>query len=72
MKSLFILILVWMLAGLGAVAGSILGNALGRKTGLFAGAVIGGAVLAYLSPILCSRFGWIAAEARRAASRGAR
>lgn len=70
MKPLSILVLVWLLTGVGAVAGSILGNAVG-KTGLFAGAVIGGAVLAYFSPVLCSRLGWLAAEATPAASRGA-
>jgi len=70
MRSLFTLVLVWLLTGFGAVAGSIGGHAAGKK-GLFAGAVIGGAMLAYFSPVLCSRLGWIAAEARRAASRGA-
>ena len=70
MKALFILAVVWMLTGLGAVAGSILGNAAG-KTGLFAGAVVGGAVVAYFAPVLCSRLGWIAPGARGAASRGA-
>lgn len=70
MKRLATLALVWLLTGLGAVAGSILGNALG-KTGLFAGAVAGGAVLAYFSPLVCSRLGWIASGARRNASVGA-
>ena len=28
-------------------------------------------MLAYASPVLCSRIGWIATEARRGASRGA-
>ncbi len=70
MKSHSVLVLVWLLTGLGAVAGSILGNAVG-KTGLFAGALAGGALLAYCSPMLCSRLGWIATDARRAASRGA-
>ena len=70
MKSLAVLVSVWLLTGLGAVAGSIVGNAMG-KTGLFAGAVVGGAVLAYLSPSLCSRLGWIATDARHAASLGA-
>jgi hypothetical protein len=70
MKSLFVLVLVWGLTGLGAVAGSIVGNAVG-KAGLFAGALVGGAVVAYLSPRLCSRFGWIATQARNAASLGA-
>ena len=70
MKSPATLVLVWLLTGFGAVAGSILGNAAG-KAGLFAGAVIGGAALAYLSPLVCSRLGWIAVTARRAASIGA-
>jgi len=70
MKSLVVLVLVWLLTGLGAVVGSILGNAAGKR-GLFAGAVVGGAVLAYFSPILCARFGWVATEARHSASRGA-
>lgn len=70
MKRLATLALVWLLTGLGAVAGSILGNAAG-KTGLFAGAVVGGAVLAYVSPFACSRLGWIASGVRRAASLGA-
>jgi hypothetical protein len=70
MKSVATLVLVWLLAGLGAVAGSILGGAAG-KTGLFAGAVLGGSVLAFLSPIMCSRLGWIAGRDGRAASVGA-
>ena len=70
MKSGATVVLVWLLTGLGAVVGSILGNVEG-KTGLFAGAAVGGAVVAYLSPRLCSRFGWIAANAKRAASLGA-
>lgn len=69
-KRLATLGLVWFVTGLGAVAGSILGNAAG-KAGLFAGAVAGGAVLAYLSPWACARLGWIASRARRAASFGA-
>jgi hypothetical protein len=70
MKAVATLVAVWMLTGFGAVAGSILGNAAG-KTGLFAGAVVGGAVLAYLSARLCSRLGWIPAGARAASSAGA-
>jgi hypothetical protein len=69
-KAAATLVLVWLLTGLGAVAGSILGNGLGR-TGLFAGAVVGGVVLACVSPMICTRLGWIAAGARRAASIGA-
>jgi hypothetical protein len=63
------LVVVWLLTGIGAVVGSILGNAAG-KTGLFAGAVAGGGMLAYLSPRLCVRLGWIVPEARRASSLG--
>jgi hypothetical protein len=43
----------------------------GGKAGLFAGAVVGGATLACLSPLLCARLGWIAGAARRGASFGA-
>ena len=70
MKLGVLLVVVWLLTGLGAVAGSIFGGAAGQ-TGLFAGAVAGGAVVAYLAPALCSRFGWIAADAKRSASIGA-
>ncbi len=70
MKSLASLGVVWMLTGLGAVAGSIPGSAAGKPR-LFAGAVVGGGVLAYLSPLVCSRLGWIARDARRAVSAGA-
>ena len=70
MKRAATLVLVWLLTGFGAVAGSILGNA-GGKAGLFTGAVVGGAALAYLSPMVCSRLGWIASAARHGASVGA-
>jgi len=70
MKPAATVVLVWLLTGFGAVAGSILGNAAG-KAGLFAGALVGGATLAYLSPLLCARLGWIAGTARRGASLGA-
>ena len=70
MKPAATVVLVWLLTGFGAVAGSILGNA-AAKAGLFAGAVVGGATLACLSPLLCARLGWIAGAARRGASFGA-
>jgi hypothetical protein len=70
MKPVATLVLVWLLTGFGAVAGSILGSA-GGKANLFTGAVVGGAALAYLSPIVCSRLGWIASAASRGASVGA-
>jgi hypothetical protein len=70
MKPIATLVLVWLLTGFGAVAGSIVGNAAG-KAGLFTGAVVGGAALAYLSPLVCSRLKWIAATATRGASIGA-
>ncbi len=70
LKSVASLVVVWLLTGLGAVAGSIPGNVAG-KAGLFTGAGVGGSVLAYLSPLVCSRLGWIASGARRGASAGA-
>lgn len=70
MKPVATLVLIWLLTGFGAVAGSIPGGAAG-KAGLFAGAVVGGAALAWLSPLVCSRLGWIAGSARRSASVGA-
>jgi hypothetical protein len=70
MKPVATLVFVWLLTGFGAVAGSIPGSAAG-KAGLFAGALVGGAALACLSPLVCSRLGWIAGTARRAASIGA-
>jgi hypothetical protein len=70
MKPLATFFFVWVFTGMGAVAGSILGNAAG-KPGLFAGAVVGGAAFAYLSPLVCARFRWIAAATRRRASLGA-
>ena len=70
MKAAVALVTIWMLTGLGAVAGSILGNAAG-KSGLFAGAVVGGAALAYLAPQLCTKLGWIARGRTKQASLGA-
>ena len=70
MKRAATFVVVWLLTGLGAVAGSIVGHAAG-KTGLFAGAVVGGAALAWISPLACARLGWIARAARDAASIGA-
>lgn len=70
MKPVATLVLVCLLTGFGAVAGSIPGSAAG-KAGLFAGAVVGGAALAWLSPLVCSRLGLISGTARRRASIGA-
>ena len=47
-----------LLGGAAAVGGSILGNAFGRG-GLFAGAVIGGAVMVAVAGHLACRLGWI-------------
>lgn len=60
MKSLAILVFVWLLTGLGAVAGSIPGNAAG-KAGLFAGAVVGGSALAtvFLIPSTIEPLVWL-------------
>ena len=66
MKPLPVLLLVWLLSGLGAVAGSILGNALG-PSGLYAGALIGGAGFVILAIFLAAALGWLPRPARGAA-----
>jgi hypothetical protein len=60
MKPLPVFGLVWLLAGLGAVAGSILGNAIG-PTGLRVGALIGGAVTTAGGVGLAVRLAWLPA-----------
>jgi hypothetical protein len=70
MKPLPVLLLVWMLCGIGAVAGSILGNALGR-TGLFAGAILGGACAVSLAILLATRLSWLPRAVQRPATVGA-
>jgi len=64
------LLVVWIVAGAGAVGGSIVGGAAGQP-GVFIGALIGGTVAAPVGVWLCTRFGWFAAHQRRAASAGA-
>lgn len=64
------LVVVWLVAGAGAVGGSILGGA-GGQTMLFVGAVLGGSFGALIGVWLCARFRWLAAAQRRAASIGA-
>ena len=70
MKPLPVLLLVWMLGGIGAVAGSILGNALGR-TGLYAGAIVGGACAVSLGILLATRLAWLPRAVQRPATVGA-
>jgi hypothetical protein len=70
MKAQGSFVLVWLVAGAGAVAGSILGGAFGRA-GLFAGAIVGGTVACVLGVALAVRLHWLAPHSRRAASWGA-
>jgi hypothetical protein len=70
LKPLPVLVLVWAMAGIGAVAGSILGNALGR-TGLYAGAIIGGACTASLAILLATRLSWLPRAVQGRATVGA-
>jgi hypothetical protein len=58
LKPLPVLLLVWALGGLGAVAGSILGNALG-STGLYVGAMVGGACSVSLATFLATKLAWL-------------
>lgn len=69
MKPLPVLLLVWALGGLGAVAGSILGNALGT-TGLYVGAMVGGVCGVSLATFLATRLGWLPRAALGAATVG--
>ena len=70
MKPLPVLLLVWALCGIGAVAGSILGNAWGRA-GLYAGAIVGGACTASLAIFLATRFAWLPRAVQGRATLGA-
>ena len=69
MKPLPVLLLVWALAGLGAVVGSILGHALG-STGLYVGAMVGGASNVSLATFLATRLGWLPRAVLGAATAG--
>ena len=70
MKAPFVLVLVWLLSGAGAVGGSILGNAFG-SVGLKAGAFVGGALASAFGAWLCVRLGWLPREGQRTAIQGA-
>jgi len=70
MKATATLILVWLLAGIGAVAGSIPGAAMGPR-GLFAGAALGGPLGAIAGVWICVRLTWLERADQRAASIGA-
>jgi hypothetical protein len=69
LKSIFVLLLAWALAGLGAVVGSILGNAAG-KPGLFAGAALGGVLGVGAAVLAGTRLRWLSPEDRRSAFLG--
>lgn len=58
MKPIPVLLLAWLLAGVGSVAGSILGNALGA-TGLKVGALLGGGAAIIGAVFLACRVGWL-------------
>ncbi len=70
MNARAVLIVVWLVTGLGAVAGSIGGAALGERW-LFIGALIGGPIGAFAGVRLSSWFGWLAASHRGPATLGA-
>jgi hypothetical protein len=69
MKRVWLVLLTWWLAGLGAVAGSILGSG-GGKRWLFVGAVIGGALGTISAAVLASRLRLIARQQVRGAAVG--
>ena len=69
MKSIPAVLIVWALAGLGAVLGSILGNAAG-KPGLFVGAIIGGIVGVGAAVAVLSKLQLLPPEDRRGAAVG--
>jgi hypothetical protein len=66
MKPLPVLLLVWLLSGLGAIGGSMLGNGLGRG-GLYAGAMVGGAGFVILAVLLAAALDWLPRPARSTA-----
>ena len=70
MKAPFVLVLVWLFTGAGAVAGSILGNAFG-SLGLKAGAFVGGALSAAIGAWLSVHLGWLPRGGQRTAMQGA-
>jgi hypothetical protein len=69
MKPLPVLLVSWVLAGLGSVVGSMLGNALG-STGLKIGAVVGGAIAVVGAVALSGHFAWIPRASRALAALG--
>ena len=69
MRHIRVVLLAWIVTGLGAVAGSIAGNAFGRR-GMFIGAMVGG-TLALLGAIrLLTSLEWLDVERRRGGSIG--
>lgn len=70
MNARAILIVVWLVTGIGAVAGSVAGAAVGERS-LFIGALLGGPLGAAAGVWLSNVFGWLAVQQRRAATLGA-
>jgi len=61
MRPVPLFITAMVLGGLGGAVGSILGNSMG-KTGLFAGGVIGGVLMSFLSARIAVWRGWAPRE----------
>ena len=66
MKPIPVLLVAWVLAGVGAVGGSILGSAAG-KPGLFAGALLGGVLGVAAAVVVVTRLHWLLSTDRRGA-----
>jgi hypothetical protein len=70
MRPFATVMLVWVVAGLGAVGASILGAALGPRE-LFVGAAMGGPLGAVAGVWMCVRLEWLSRAHHTAASIGA-
>src|SRR5947209_13193261 len=57
-KPIPVLLVAWVLAGVGAVGGSILGSAAG-KPGLFAGALVGGVLGVAAAVVVVTSLHWV-------------
>lgn len=69
MKRVWLVLLAWLLAGVGAVVGSILGNGGGQRW-LFVGAILGGALATISAAWLASRLRLIGPQQVRGAAVG--
>jgi hypothetical protein len=69
MRHLRVVLLAWLVTGIGAVVGSLVGGMFGRQ-GMFIGTMVGG-TLALLAAIgLLASLGWLDPERRRGGSIG--